>query len=102
MSWVGERSSINTQPIGWKPEVGQHGKFHLRLCEKTRPVRLTKQIIATKAAEAVGMLQATNVIELLPLDHLQATIGHSILQGILAMPKMKAPGLVVRLDKAKS
>ena len=102
MSWMGKRG-IETQPIGWKPDVGQHGKFHLRLCEKTRSVRLTKQIIATKAAEAVGMLQAANDIELLPLDQLRATIGRSILQGILAtMPKMTTPGMVVRFDKAKS
>ena len=47
--------------------MGQHGKFTLRLCEKTRPVRLTKQIVATKVAEAVGVLQAANDIELLSL-----------------------------------
>ena len=66
MSWMGEMG-IENQPIGWKSDVGQHGKFTLRLCEKTRPVRLTKQIIATKAAEAVGVLQAANDIELLSL-----------------------------------
>ena len=47
------------------------------------------------------MLQAANDIELLSLDQLRSTIGHSILYGIIAMPKMMTPGMVIRFDKAK-
>ena len=50
---------INAQAVGWKPDVGQHEKFRIRLlCEKAPPVRVSKQIIATKAAESVGLMRA--------------------------------------------
>ena len=39
MSWMGEMG-IENQPIGWKSDVGQHGKFTLRLCEKTASIHL--------------------------------------------------------------